>query len=109
MNILNIKNIIHLKIFIVLNRERNIDICTVSNVRLFETPMDCSPPGFFVDGDSPSKNTGVGCHAFFQRIFPTQGWSPGFLNCRQILYCLNYQGSLRILEWVAYPFSRGRS
>ena len=38
MNILNIKNIIHLKIFIVLNRERNIDICTLSNVRLFETP-----------------------------------------------------------------------
>ena len=26
-------------------------------------PMDCSPPGFSVHGDSPGKNTGVGCHA----------------------------------------------
>ena len=24
--------------------------------------MDCSPPGSSVQGDSPSKNTGVGCH-----------------------------------------------
>ena len=27
-------------------------------------PMDCSPPGSFVHGDSPSKITGMGCHAF---------------------------------------------
>ena len=26
-------------------------------------PMDCSLPGFSVHGDSPGKNTGVGCHA----------------------------------------------
>ena len=26
-------------------------------------PMDHSPPGFSVHGDSPGKNTGVGCHA----------------------------------------------
>ena len=26
-------------------------------------PMDCSPPGSSVHGDSPGKNTGVGCHA----------------------------------------------
>ena len=29
-------------------------------------PMDCSPPGFFVHGDSPGKNTGVGCHLLLQ-------------------------------------------
>ena len=34
--------------------------------------MDCSPPGSFVHGDSPGKNTGVGCQALLQRIFPTQ-------------------------------------
>ena len=36
-------------------------------------PMDCSPPGssFSVLGDSPGKNTGVGCHALIQGIFPT--------------------------------------
>ena len=26
--------------------------------------MDCSPPGSAVHGDSPGKNTEVGCHAF---------------------------------------------
>ena len=25
-------------------------------------PMDCSPTGSFVHGDSPGKNTGMGCH-----------------------------------------------
>ena len=35
-------------------------------------PMDCSPPGSSVHGDSPGKNIGVGCHALLQGIFPTQ-------------------------------------
>ena len=42
-------------------------------------PMDCSPPGSSVHGDSPGKNTGVGCHALLQGIFPTQGSNPGLL------------------------------
>ena len=29
-------------------------------------PMDCSPSGSSVHGDSPGKNTEVGCHAFLQ-------------------------------------------
>ena len=33
-------------------------------------PMDCSPPGSSVHGVSPGKNTGVGCHALLQGIFP---------------------------------------
>ena len=56
-------------------------------------PMDCSPPGSSVRGDSPGKNTGVGCHALLQGIFPTQGLNPGLPHCRQILYCLSHQGS----------------
>ena len=36
-------------------------------------PMDYSPPGSSVHRDSPGKNTGVGCCAFLQGIFPTQG------------------------------------
>ena len=36
-------------------------------------PRDCSPPGSSVHGDSPDKNTGVGCYALLQGIFPTQG------------------------------------
>ena len=34
-------------------------------------PVDCSPPGSSDHGDSPGKNTGVGCHVLLQRIFPT--------------------------------------
>ena len=32
-------------------------------------PVDCSRPGSSVHGDSPGKNTGVGCHALLHRIF----------------------------------------
>ena len=72
--------------------------------------MDCSPPGSSVHGDfSPGKNTGVGCYALLQGIFPTQGLNLGLSHCKQILYCLSHQRSPRILEWVAYPFSRGTS
>ena len=39
----------------------------------FCSPTDCSPPGSSVHGDSPGKNTGVGCHALLQGIFPIQG------------------------------------
>ena len=66
-------------------------------------------PGSSVHGDSPGRNTGVGCHALVQGIFPTQGSKPGPPHCRQILYHMNHQGSTRILEWVVYPFSRETS
>ena len=39
--------------------------------------MDCCLPGSSVHGDSPGKNTGLGCHALLQGIFPTQGSNPG--------------------------------
>ena len=55
-------------------------------------PLDCGPPGSFDHGDSPGKNTEVGCHAFLQGIFPTQGSNPSLLHCRQIFYHLSYQG-----------------
>ena len=51
--------------------------------------MDCSLPDSSVHGDSPGKNTRVGCHDLLQGIFPTQGLNPGLLHCRHILYCLN--------------------
>ena len=54
-------------------------------------PMYCSPPGSPVHVDSPGKNTGVGCHALLQGIFPTQGSNPGIPHCRQILYHLSHQ------------------
>ena len=57
----------------------------------------------------PGKNTGVSCHALLQGIIPTQGSNPGLPHCRWIFYNLSHQGSSRILEWVACPFSRGTS
>ena len=62
--------------------------------------MNGSLPGSSVHGGSPGKNTGVGCHALLQGIFPTQGLNPGLPHCRQILYHLSHQGSPRILEGV---------
>ena len=48
--------------------------------------MDCSPPGFSVHGDSPDKNTGVGCHALLQGIFSTQGPNPYLLRLLHLLH-----------------------
>ena len=55
--------------------------------------MDCNLPGSSVHGDFPGKNSGMGCHALLQEIFPTQGSNPGLLGCRWILYSLSHQGS----------------
>ena len=69
-------------------------------------PMDCSPPGSSVLGDSPGKNTGVGCHFLLQGIFPTQTSNPGLLHYRQILYYLSHQGNPRSAsELVIHTFS----
>ena len=43
-------------------------------------PMDHSPPGSSVHGDSSGKNNGVGCHVLLQWIFLTQGSNPHFLS-----------------------------
>ena len=42
--------------------------------------MDGSLPGSSVHGNSPGKNTGVGCHALLQRIFLIQGSNPHLLS-----------------------------
>ena len=38
-------------------------------VRLFVTPMDCSPPDLYT-WDSPGKSIGVGCDALLQGNLP---------------------------------------
>ena len=38
-------------------------VCLVAQLCLNFQHMDCSPPGSSWHGDSPDKNTGVGCHA----------------------------------------------
>ena len=67
------------------------------------------PRGLYSPCNSLSKNTGVGSLSLLQGIFPTQGSDPGLPHCRWILYQLSHKGSPRILEWVAYLFSRGSS
>ena len=69
---------------------------------------DSSPPGPSVHGDSPGKNTGVGCHALFQGVFLTKGVNPGLLHCRRICWPLSPQGSphivgtnLIVTEWIS--------
>ena len=65
-------------------------------------PLPAEPPG------NP-ENTGVGSSPLLQQIFLTQEWNRSLLHGRLILHQLSHQGSLRILEWVAYPFSRRSS
>ena len=72
-------------------------------------PTLCDPHGLYSPWNSPGQNTEVGSLSLLQGIFPTQGSNPGLPHCRQILYQLSYQESPRILEWVAFPFSRGSS
>ena len=64
------------------------------------------PLGVYSLWNSPGQNTGVGSLSFLWEIFLNQGSNPGLLHCGQILYQLSHQGSPRIVEWVAYPFSR---
>ena len=64
------------------------------------------PHGPYSPWNSPGQNTGVGSLSLLQGIFPTQGLNPDLPCCRRIL---SHQGSPRILEWVAYPFSNGSS
>ena len=67
-------------------------------------PIHYGPPGSSVHGDSPGKNTEVGCHVLLQGIFPTQELNQSLLHCRRILYQLSYQGNPpAILLLVIHP------
>ena len=67
------------------------------SVWLFATPWSAAHQApLSVHGDSPGKNTGVGCHTLLQGIFPIQRLNPGLPHCRQILYQLSYQRSPKI-------------
>ena len=67
------------------NRSSTLRLVTQSRPTLCD-PMDSSPPGSSVHGDSPGKSTRVGFHVLFQGICPTQGSNPGLLHRKQILY-----------------------
>ena len=67
-------------------------------------PPDCSPPCSSVHGDSPGKNTGMGCHALLQGIFPAQASNPDFPYYRLILYHLSHQGTYEYWSEQPIPF-----
>ena len=67
------------------------------------------PLGLYSPWNSPGQNTGVRSLSLLQGIFPTQGSNPGLPHYRWIRYQLSHRRSPRILEWVAYPFSRESS
>ena len=65
-------------------------LCVFGSLYIFDTYacmyVSCSVMSDFCEhGDSPGKNTGAGCHALLQGIFPTQGSIPGLLHCRWII------------------------
>ena len=64
------------------------------------------PHGLYSPWNSLGQNTGVGRFSLLQGIFSTQELNPGLPHSRWILYQLSHKGSPKILEWVAYPFSR---
>ena len=53
-----------------------------SCIRLFATPCTIAPQAPLSMG-SPGKNTGVGCSALLQGLFPTQGLNPHLLHLLQ--------------------------
>ena len=58
-----------------------------------ESPTLCDAPGLCRPWNSPGQNTGVGCHALLQGVFPIQGSNPGRLHFGCILYQLSHKGS----------------
>ena len=81
-------------------------------------PMDCSPRGFSVHGDSPGKNIKNGLPCPPPGDLPNLGITPTSPALQEsvhslpkmwILYQLSHLGSPRTLMWVAYPLPRGSS
>ena len=69
----------------------------------------CDPMNYIVHGILQARILKWVALPLLQGIFPNQGSNPGLPHCRWFLYQLSHQGSPRILELVAYPFSRGSS
>ena len=70
----------------------NAVLCSVAQSYLILcNPMDCSPPGSSVCGDSPGKNTGVGCHALLHFLI----LHPYF----QLMTLIFPLGKIENIEW----------
>ena len=73
---------------------QNVKVLVTQSCLTLCGPMDCSPPGSSIHGILQIRILEwVAIPSLLQGVFPTQGSNPGLLHCRQILYCLNHQGS----------------
>ena len=87
---------------------RNCAVClVVQSCPTLCNPMDYSLPGSSVHGESPGKNTGVGCHSLLQGIFPTQGSNPGLPIATVIramkLFCIMLQWWIHVIIDLSKP------
>ena len=69
-------------------------------------PHGLQPARLLCPWDSPGKDTGEGCHALLQGIFPNQGSNLGLLHRRQILYHLSHQRVLFLTSHGAFYHGR---
>ena len=77
-----------------LGREDHLGVCLVAQSCLtLCNPRDYSPPGSSVPGDSPSKNTGVGCHALLWGNLPNPRIEPGSSALQVDSLTLSHQGN----------------
>ena len=68
-------------------------VWSLSRVRLFCDPMDCSPSGSSVHGISQARTLEWVAIPFSRRVFLTQGLHLGLPHGKEILYQLSHQGS----------------
>ena len=76
---------------------------SLRRVQLFLTPWTVARQAPLSMGFS-SKNTGVGCHALLQGVFPTQGWNPRSLTSpaltgRFSTSSATWEAPFYILDW----------
>ena len=94
------------------------DVLSHSVVSYFLWPRGLYPIRLLCPWNSPGKNTGVGCHALLQGIFPTQGSNPGLSHCKQILFFFSFifiswrlitlqycSGFCHTLTWISHGFT----
>ena len=64
----------------------HVHVCQVASIVSNSVrPYGLWPTRLLCPWNSPGKNTGVGCHALLQRIFPTQGSNPKSLMSPALL------------------------
>ena len=73
----------------------HVHVCQVASIVSNSVrPYGLWPTRLLCPWNSPGKNTGVGCHALLQGIFPTQGRDPRLLcllHCWQVLYHYHWE------------------